>query len=134
MKKKIQITQNLKSLFAKQIWARKHFHSLVLLYETVYLNLFLKIDSLNTLDLLLKKCCLNSINNELIKWVSYCHYFKDLTILTYIYFLFFLFFKLSLTFSVLSRGTKMKIRRFCPFCAIQAISTTVLIYAKTCKF
>ena len=30
--------QNLKFLFAKQTWGRKLFHSLVLLYETVYLN------------------------------------------------------------------------------------------------
>ena len=37
-------------------------------------------------------------------------------------------------FSGLSRGTTMKIRGFCPFCAIPAIAIAVHISATTIKF
>ena len=60
-----------------------------------------KTDNLNTFKLNVKNYCLNWINNELVKWASYCYYFKCLTILTYIYFSYFayvflVFFLLSL--------------------------------------
>ena len=68
-----------------------------------------------------KNYCLNWINNELMKWVFHCYYFKGLAILTYISFfilwlyLSIFFFHLSLMFLSLRRGTTMKIRHFCPF-------------------
>ena len=42
-----------------------------------------KTDNLNTFKQNVKNYCLNWINNELVKWASYCYYFRGLTILTY---------------------------------------------------
>ena len=42
-------------------------------------------DNLNTFKYDVKNYYLNWINNELMKWISHCYYFKDLTIMTHIY-------------------------------------------------
>ena len=94
-----------------------------------------KTDNLNTFKHNVKRYCLNWINNELMKWVSHCYYFKNFTILTLNHYIFvsytldisFYFFHLSLMFSSLSRGTTMKRRHLYPFCAVPAISIAVHI-------
>ena len=95
-------------------------------------------DNLNTFKYDVKNYYLNWINNELMKWISHCYYFKDLTIMTLYIFIFWIylsiFFHLSLMFSSLSRETTMKIRHFCPFCAIPAISIAVYISVKISNF
>ena len=52
-------------------------------------ELIKKTDNLNTFKRNVKNYCLNWINNELIKWVSHCYYFKDLFILTLSHYIFF---------------------------------------------
>ena len=94
-----------------------------------------KPESLDTFKNNVKNYCLNWINNELMKWVSHCYYFKDLAILTFSHYIYifstwnisFYFFHLSLMFSSLCRGTTMKIRHLCPFCAIPAIFIAIHI-------
>ena len=101
-------------------------------------ELILKRHNLNTFKHNVKNSCLNWISNELLKWGSHHYYFKNLVVLyiyiyiyayyIYIYFTFNIpFYFIALIFSSLSRRTAMKIRLFCQFCAIPAISITVHI-------
>ena len=52
-------------------------------------ELIKKADDLNTFKHDVKNYCLNSINNELMKLVSHCYYFKELAILTFSHYVFF---------------------------------------------
>ena len=51
---------------------------------------------------MLKNYCLNWINNELMKWVSHCYYFKDLALLTFSHYIFFYTLNISFYFFHLS--------------------------------